>query len=138
MSLLALIPVLSTVLDRILPDEKASSEAKLKMLEMAQSGELAQLTAETDLAKGQQAINQVEAASTRLFVAGWRPAIGWVCGAALAWDTLGKPVTATIAAMAGHPLPPLPDLSSDQLYGLLFGLLGLGGLRTAEKIKGRA
>ena len=67
-----------------------------------------------------------------------RPFILWVCGVALAWDTVLRPVATFGAALAGHPLPVLPNLSTDQLYGLLFGLLGLGGLRTVEKVKGVA
>jgi Holin of 3TMs, for gene-transfer release len=65
----------------------------------------------------------------------WRPFIGWVCGAALAFDTIAKPVIIMAWVMAGHNAPVMPNLSTEQLYGLLFGLLGLGSLRTIEKVK---
>jgi hypothetical protein len=138
MNLLALLPFLGDLLNRVLPDPAAKAEAQMKLALMVQNGELAALAAETDLAKGQIATNQAEAASTRLFVAGWRPFIGWICGAALAFDTLAKPMVVMVMAYAGHPAPAMPDLTDNQLYGLLFGLLGLGGLRTVEKVKGKS
>jgi len=96
------------------------------------------------LLQGQQEINKVEAASGSLFVAGWRPAVGWVCVAALVYQFLAYPmlVWCWAAMQAGDIVPPglasPPMLETDSLYMLLFGLLGIGGLRTAEKIKGVA
>ena len=87
----ALIPILGNMFDRIFPDAKAAGEAKLEVMRMAQAGELAQLDAELKLATGQIEINKVEAASQSLFVAGWRPAIGWVCGAAFAFKFILGP-----------------------------------------------
>lgn len=90
------------------------------------------------LTTAQLQVNQAEAASPSLFVAGWRPAIGWVCGSALAYTYLLYPLlTWACAAWAPHLVP--PKLGNDgMLYELLLGMLGLGGMRTFEKIKGVA
>lgn len=133
-----LLPMLSGVLDKILPDPQAAAAAKLEALRLAQAGELAELDAQTKLALAQIGVNQADAAGASPVQRSWRPAIGWVCAAALAWDTLLRPMLTFVLAFVGKPVPPIPSLSSDQLYGLLFGLLGLGGLRTVEKVKGAA
>jgi len=132
-----LLPIIGTVLEKVLPDPKAAAEAKLKMLELAQQGQLAALDAEVKLAVGQLEINKEEAKSGSLFVSGWRPACGWVCALALAYQYLLRPLGGVLAALVGVSLPPLPPLD-ESLWGLLFGLLGLGGLRSMEKIKGVA
>lgn len=134
----ALIPVLGTLFDRVIPDPAAASAAKLQVMELAQKGELAALDAETRLALGQIETNKADSQGASPMQRNWRPAIGWVCAAALAWDTIVRPMLTFGFAMAGHAVPDMPVLSSDQLYGLLFGLLGLGGLRTVEKVKGAA
>jgi len=85
--------------------------------------------------QGQIDVNKAEAANPSVFVAGWRPFVGWVCGAALAYQFVGKPLLSFGFAAYGHPLPPLPGID-DTLWQLLFGMLGLGGLRTVEKVKG--
>ena len=132
----ALIPILGTLFDRVLPDPAAAQAAKLQVMELAQKGELAALDAETRLALAQVETNKADAQGASPMQRNWRPAIGWVCAAALAWDTIGRPTLTFGLAMTGHTVPDMPVLSSDQLYGLLFGLLGLGGLRTVEKVKG--
>lgn len=114
----------SRVIDRLWPNPADAAAARLELLKMTQSGELAQI-----------AVNQEEAKSPSVFVSGWRPAIGWVCGAACAWNWLGLPLAKTAAALAGHPLPLNPaDLT--EMLPVLMGMLGLGGLRTVEKING--
>ena len=119
----ALLDVGSRVIDRLWPDPATANAAKLELLKLQQSGELAQIT-------GQLAINQEEAKSTSVFVAGWRPAIGWVCAAALAFQYLVRPL------MIGFDLAPHLPALDDTLWQLLFGMLGLGGLRTYEKVRG--
>ena len=99
--------------------------------------EKAQIAAAVQIVQGQLDINKQEAASSSLFVAGWRPAVGWVCAAALLYQYLLRPLAGGIMAAVGHPIPPMPALD-DALWQLLLGMLGLGGLRTAEKIKGVA
>jgi hypothetical protein len=99
--------------------------------------EKAQLAAAVQLVQGQIDINKAEAANPNTFVSGWRPFIGWVCGAGCAWNWIGLPIAKAGLAMYGHPLDMSPaDLS--EMMPLLLGMLGLGGLRTVEKIKGVA
>ncbi len=133
-----LLPFARDLISKFFPDPQAQADANLKLAQLVQSGELATLASVTDLAKGQLEVNKVEAASTRLFVAGWRPFIGWICGGALAFDAMLKPLVVMVMAYAGHPAPDMPNLSSEQIYGLLFGLLGLGAMRSVEKVKGAA
>lgn len=133
----ALIPLLGNLMDKLFPDPTAASAAKLQVMEMAQRGELAQLDADLKLATGQQDVNKVEAANVSMFVAGWRPFIGWVCGAAFAFKFIGAPLLAFTFAAAGHPIA-LPVLDFTEMSTVLLGMLGLGGLRTVEKVKGVA
>ena len=100
--------------------------------------ERAQLAAAVAMVQGQLDVNRVEAASSSVFTSGWRPAIGWVCGAALAYTYLGYPLLLWAASVLSPAMTP-PQLGNDgMLYELLLGMLGLGGLRTFEKIKGVA
>ena len=121
--------ILPSLLDKLFPDPEKANEAKLKLLELQQSGELAELQAATDLAKGQLAINTEEAKSANLFVSGWRPSVGWCCSIALFYEFLVRPVA------TGLGYGSFPDLDMGDLNSLLFALLGIGGLRTIEKIK---
>lgn len=78
-----LIPVLGSIVDKLIPDPKLAAEAKLKAIELAQNGELAKLDAELKLSLGQIEVNKVEA-GTDLFRGGWRPFVGWVSALGLA------------------------------------------------------
>jgi len=120
----------NTLITRIFPDPAQAANAKLELLKLQQSGDLATMTAQTD-------INKEEAKSSSLFVSGWRPAIGWVCALALAYQYLLRPLGGTIASIAGVTIPPLPGLD-DNLWQLMMGMLGMGGLRTFEKLQGVA
>ena len=133
----ALIPLLGGLLDKLFPDPTAAAAAKLQVMQMAQTGELAQLDAALKMATGQMSINQVEAASSSLFVSGWRPFIGWICGAAFAYKFVLAPAAAFALTAAGHPVM-LPVLDFTEMSTVLLGMLGIGGLRTLEKIKGVA
>jgi len=113
----------STVIGKIWPDK---TEA-----------ERAQLAAAVQLLQGQIDINKVEAANSSVWVAGWRPFIGWVCGAAFAYKFVLAPATAFGLAASGHPVE-LPVLDFTEMSTVLLGMLGIGGLRTLEKIKGVA
>lgn len=127
----------SKVIDKIWPDPVQRDAAKLELLKLQQSGELAQLTADTNLMIEQIKVNQAEAANPSLFVSGWRPAIGWVCGLACGWNWIGLPVAKVIAVILDHPINLSPaDLT--EMLPVLMGMLGLGGLRTIEKLQGRA
>jgi hypothetical protein len=126
-----LLKIGSSLIDRLFPDPNQKAAAQLELIKLQQSGELAALAAETDLAKGQLEINKTEAASSSLFVAGWRPGTGWICNAALAYHFLIRPLLITFGK-------PAPALEIGDLLTLLLGLLGLGGLRTKEKLAGVA
>ena len=127
----------SKVIDKIWPDPVQRDAAKLELLKLQQSGELAQLTADTNLMIEQIKVNQAEAANPSVFVSGWRPAIGWVCGAACGWNWIGLPVVKLALEIYGHSITLAPaDLT--EMLPVLMGMLGLGGLRTIEKLQGRA
>lgn len=132
-----LIPLLGNLMDKLFPDPTAAANAKLEVMRLAQSGELAQLNADLQLATGQMEINKVEATNASLFVAGWRPAIGWICGAAFAFKFIVGPSAVVLMAMAGHPIT-LPVFDFTEMSTVLMGMLGLGAMRSVEKIKGAA
>lgn len=125
------------VIDKLFPDKTEAEKAKLRLLEMQQAGELAQLNADLELAKGQLAVNTEEAKSGSVFVAGWRPAVGWVCVLGLLYTFLLRPLLSWASGF-GTGIPTPPPLDMGDLLTLLLGMLGLGGLRTTEKIKGVA
>lgn len=133
----ALIPMIGTVLEKVLPDPQASADAKIKLMELAQKGELAVLDAETKMALGQIEVNKVEA-GTDLFRGGWRPATGWACVFGLVYQFLIQPLLPWLVTVFGGSVPPLPPIDNETLMVLLTGMLGLGGLRTFERIKGKA
>ena len=128
-----LLPLLTPMLDKLLgliPDpaarEKAQAEAMAQIIGAAQAADQAQTE-----------VNKAEAASGSIFVAGWRPFIGWVCGAALAFQYLLRPLLtggASLFHVQGFDLPGLDE----NLWQLMLGMLGMGGLRTFEKVRGVA
>ena len=120
------------ILDKVVPDPQAREQAKLELLRLQQRGDLAGLQAESDLAKAQLEVDKTEAASPSLFVAGWRPFIGWVCGMGLGYQFLLRPMATAIFGGAWV------ELDTSSLQTLLMGMLGLGGLRTFEKLNGVA
>src|SRR6267378_1933786 len=85
--------------------------------------------------QGQLDIDKAEAASPKMFVAGWRPFIGWICGSGLGIQFIVNPIVTWIAALAKHPVQ-FPSLDLGTLMTLLFGMLGLGAMRTYEKTSG--
>ena len=103
------------------PDKRAEISYKLSQLEhMANQGQIE--------------VNKVEAAHNSLFVAGWRPFIGWVCGVALAYAYVGQPILEWVIALNGLDIKP-PVIDTDTLYQLVLALLGMATLRTYEKTK---
>jgi hypothetical protein len=126
------------LIDKLFPDKDAADKAKIAMLELTQKGELQSLAQEFELAKGQQEINKIEAASSNVFVSGWRPALGWVCVSAYAFNYLMMPLANWGAKWFVDNAPAIVALDTGELTTLLFGMLGIGALRTAEKLKGVA
>jgi len=120
----------STILDRVIPDKNAREAAK---------EELARAINDQDfqLALEQIKVNEAEASSDSIFKSGWRPAIGWVCGIAFSLHFVFFPILDWFLVLFGHTAIVIPfDMST--LMTVLGGLLGLGGLRTFEKMKGVA
>ena len=126
----ALVPALGTLVDRLIPDRAAAERAKADM-------EAALVKAANEAAMAQVEVNKIEAGHSSVFVAGWRPFIGWVCGAALAWAFIVGPVLAWSLAVFGIR-ETLPPIMTDNLFELVLAMLGLGGLRTFEKMRGVA
>lgn len=131
----AVADVAGKLIERWMPDPQAAAKAKQDLAQMLQNGELAHLASDTDLLKGQMATNTVEAGSTMLFVAGWRPFIGWVCGAGLAYSVILEPFATWAARIAGVTMT-LPIADTSLLNIVLMGMLGLAGMRTYEKVNG--
>ena len=123
----ALLDIGGKVIDRVWPDPEKAAAAKLELFKMQQSGELAAMA-------GQMEINKVEAANPSVFVSGWRPAIGWVCGAGFAIQFVVGPLAEWGSAFYGTPVK-VPSMDTGTMMPLLLGMLGLSGLRTAEKIQ---
>jgi hypothetical protein len=115
--------------------EPISAERAAELALKVQELELETLRSENSLLQVQAEINKVEAASPNLFIAGWRPAVGWICGLALLVEFVVKPWLAWGLARSGHPAT-LPELDMAQLVGLLVGMLGMAGYRTYEKKTG--
>ena len=120
-------PIITKVVDKLLPGE--GPDERQKRLELEMELQKAFLSAQTQ----QIEVNNSEAQSGNLFVAGWRPFIGWVCGIVFAYSFLLRPLGDYFLLYYGYPS--LPHLGSDELMTVLMGMLGLGGLRTFEKIK---
>ncbi len=113
-----------TVIDKIWPNKSEQEKAELQAAML--------------VVQGQLAVNQAEASNPSIFVAGWRPFIGWVCGAACAWNWIGLPVAkAGLLLFASIKLDLSPaDLT--EMLPVLMGMLGLGALRSYDKTKGTA
>jgi hypothetical protein len=126
----------SKLIERIWPDPAQRAQATLELTKLQQSGELQKLALETDLLKGQLQINQEEAKSTNWFVAGWRPAVGWTCAAGLLYATIIDPMARFIAMTVFHYTGAFPDIATGILIATLTGMLGIGTMRTVEKVKG--
>ena len=112
-----------TAIDKIWPD-KSEQERQ-------------QLAAAVSLVQGQLEINKAEAANPSIFVSGWRPFIGWVCGCGFAWNWIGLPIATAITAALGGQLDVAPA-NLTEMMPVLLGMLGLGAMRTVEKIQGVA
>lgn len=126
----ALLDIGSKVIDKIFPDPTAAANAKLELLKLQQNGDLAVMA-------GQMKINEIEAGSASIFVSGWRPAIGWVCGGACAWNWIGLPIVKVGLGLLAIKLE-LAPANLTEMMPILLGMLGLGGLRTLEKVNGVA
>jgi hypothetical protein len=121
---------LGKVIDRLWPDQEKRDAAKLELFKLQQSGELQVISQQLE-------INKIEAANPTLFVAGWRPAMGWTCVSAFAVNFLVGPLGTWVAALFNKNLV-FPTLNLTDLMPVLLGMLGLAGLRSYEKTQGVA
>lgn len=129
-------PILK-IIDKVIPDRAAAQATKDSITQLAAQGalaeELAQLQAVTT---AQSDTNKIEAASTSVFVAGWRPYVGWICGTGLGLQVIVAPLFTWLSALFGHPTA-FPAFDNVLLQSTLAGMLGLGySLRTLEKHNG--
>lgn len=127
--------MLDTVIQRIWPDPEKQMQAQIELLKLQQTAEFKQLEADIQLAVGQMSTNSEEAKNQSVFVAGWRPFIGWVCGTGFAVQFVVGPFASWGSALLGHPID-FPKLDLSDMLPILFGMLGLGAYRTYEKVKG--
>lgn len=128
-----------TLIDRLFPDkvgqEKERAAAELELLRLTQSERMQDKANEVQLALAQINVNAEEAKSGSVFVAGWRPFIGWTCGASFAYAFLLGPLFTQFSVAYGYNFP-LPPIDMNNMLYVLGGMLGLGGLRTYEKVQG--
>ena len=125
----SLIGPISNLLDKFVEDKDQKARLAHDLATMAERHA-------HELAQGQIEINKQEASHRSMFVAGWRPFVGWCCGIALAWHFVLQPVVVFTVAYLGVDIPALPTFDMESLMTVLLGMLGLGGLRTFEKTKG--
>ena len=145
----------TSIINRIFPDPSKQADERLKLAELAQDGKLQELNARVELLRGQLEINKLESQHKSLFVAGWRPGVGWVCVVCLALAFIPKSIAltlfwgwqcvlllstydASVFAITGEPLPtlpPFPELGITEVIGLLGSLLGMATLRSIDKAK---
>ncbi len=135
-----IVQAVGQIADDLITTDKERLDAELELRRLG----IEERKIEADLVRGQLDVNRAEAASSSLFVAGWRPAIGWVGAVALGYQFLAYPLLvwawALLQARGLVPagLQPPPMLDTDALWVVLSGMLGIAGLRSVEKVKGVA
>ena len=128
MAITSLIAPATKLLGKFIEDKDKKNEIAFKLSTLAERHA-------QQIALQQIEINKVEAQSKNVFIAGWRPFIGWTCGFALAWHSIFAPFIIFFVALFGLTIPALPEFDMSSLLTILGGLLGLGSLRTFEKYK---
>ena len=124
----AILPLVSTVLDRVIPDNNAKEKAKQEI-------EKTLIANATQISLAQAETNKIEAAHRSVWVAGWRPCLGWISALSFLFMFILQPLAQWVCALLGITVT-LPDFKTDVLIELTFAMLGLAGLRTYEKQKG--
>ena len=131
----AMLEVGKSVIERIWPDPAKQAEELLKLKEIEQRGDLAELSAHVKSLTGQLDINKIEAGHKSIFIAGWRPFVGWVCGFGLAYASIIEPIMRFIATVNDYT-GEFPVIDTTITMQVLLGMLGLGMMRTKEKKDG--
>lgn len=126
----ALIGPVASILDKFVEDKDQKNKLAHEIATLAEKQAHEANMAQVD-------VNKTEAAHRSIWVAGWRPACGWICAAALGWHFILQPIVLFAAAIFNITLP-VPAFDMGSLMTVLMGMLGLGGLRTFEKQKGVA
>lgn len=129
----ALLNVGESVIERMWPDANKRAEEMRKLKELEQKGDLAELEAHVKSLTGQLEINKIEAAHKSIFVAGWRPFCGWVGGFGLAYIAVVEPIARFIAQVCFSYTGDFPVINDDITIQVLFGMLGLGVMRSVDK-----
>ena len=124
----SLIAPVTGLLDKFIPDADERNRLAHEIATMSERHA-------HELAKGQIEINKISAAHKSMFVAGWRPFVGWSCGVAMAWHFVGQPIAVFVIAYTGVETPPLPVFEMESLLTVLLGMLGLGGYGHSRKPK---
>ena len=129
--LTAILNISGTIIDRLIPDKTQAAAAKAELLEMQLKGEL-------DAQIAQAQIDTAEASNQNIFVAGWRPFVGWACGAAFVYAFIVQPTAQAVAVFrhSSFDVSKLPQLNLDQMLPVLLGMLGLGAMRSFDKTQG--
>ncbi len=120
------VSAVSNAVDQLFTSDEERAQAEILMVKIRQQPQILQAE-----------INRIEAAHRSLFVAGWRPFIGWVCGVGFLWAFLLHPLFEWIVALRGLDMVP-PGIVTDNMMELVLALLGLGTLRSVEKMTGRS
>jgi hypothetical protein len=124
-----MVTTLGGIVNKFVPDRdqaaKIQAELSIKLMDM-----------EAQMSKAQTDVNAIEAASSNLFASSWRPAVGWICALAFGWQFVGQPVVSFCYTLITKQPAPVIALDHDALNTVLFGLLGLTGARSWEKIRG--
>ena len=133
-------PVFDTinkVIDRAWPDPTEAAKAKLEVMKMQQAGDFKELDAAVQLAVAQIEVNKAEASSGNWYAASWRPTIGYICAFALGGQFIAHPLIEWFVAYKGLNIS-IPSFDFAPLMTIVLSLLGVGAMRTVEKIKGVA
>lgn len=133
----AIAAVIGKVIDRAWPDPAQKAQAAQALAELQQAGEFKQIDADLQAMQMQADVNKAEASSGNPFASSWRPSVGYVCAAGLAYAAILEPLIRVLAPIFGYT-GTLPAVDTAITMQILIGLLGLGGMRSAEKIKGAA
>ena len=128
----ALLDLGKSAIDKIWPDPIKRAEELRKLKEIEQKGDLAELNAYVSNLSGQLAINAAEAKHKSIFVAGWRPYVGWVGGVSLAYVSIVEPIMRFIATMNGYT-GEFPVIDTALTIQVLMGMLGIAGMRSWDK-----
>lgn len=130
----AILDIGKTLIERMLPEDPIKrAQAELELYKLSQGERMQEAERQVQLSIEQIRVNAVEASSENIFKSGWRPAVGWTCVGGLVYQLIARPVFVWLSENNSWSIP--PSLELETLLTLLFGMLGLGAFRTAEKIQ---